>query len=193
MVRYSFQSLDNPLNQEKPEDAMKQKLSEKITQLRREAHLTQQQLAEVLNLSSAAISKWENGISVPDIETLCAMADYFQISMDTLLGRTPRRSRVALFLYNREGEDLCRRIIEERDGQIAGVVYSLEELECLLAGDDSIDRIIRVSLKSPPYTEDQKIDQLRAKFPKNGYMSIVPTSPDVLGSLLERCLDVDPF
>lgn len=52
--------------------------------------LTQEQLAEVVGVSPVAVSKWERRISIPDIEILCRLADYFKISVDELLGRKIR-------------------------------------------------------------------------------------------------------
>lgn len=193
VVRQSFQLLDNPLNPKKGEKDMKQKVSEKIAQLRKDAQLTQQQLAEALNVSSAAVSKWENGISAPDIDTLCTLADYFHVSVDTLLGRAPNRGKVAVFLYDHQGEDICRKVIQKRGGEIAGVVYSIRELETLLASDKTIHRIIQVSLDKVPHQVEDDMDKLRETYSANALMSIVPSSEDVLGPLLERCLDVDPF
>lgn len=48
---------------------------------------TQEQLAELVGVSSVAVSKWERGISVPEVELLCKLADLFGVSVDELLGR----------------------------------------------------------------------------------------------------------
>ncbi|MBR5524932.1 MAG: helix-turn-helix transcriptional regulator [Clostridia bacterium] len=56
-----------------------------IGQLRREAGMTQLELAETLNYSDKAVSKWERGESVPDVGTLKAIADIFSVSVDYLL------------------------------------------------------------------------------------------------------------
>lgn len=48
--------------------------------------MTQEQLAEAMNVSAAAVSKWENGQSVPDIAVLTALADYYEVSLDALVG-----------------------------------------------------------------------------------------------------------
>lgn len=56
----------------------------KIRTLRKNKNMTQEELAEVLLVSSQAISKWENGQSVPDIELLPVIARYFGITMDEL-------------------------------------------------------------------------------------------------------------
>lgn len=59
-------------------------IARKIKMLRKNKSMTQEQLAEVLGVSSQAVSKWENGISVPDIELLPILARYFGITMDEL-------------------------------------------------------------------------------------------------------------
>lgn len=60
-------------------------ISEKLQKLRRNAGLSQAQLAEVLHVSRAAVAKWENGNGIPDVANLKALAEYFQISIDILL------------------------------------------------------------------------------------------------------------
>ena len=61
-------------------------LGENIKRLRRDRQLTQEQLAEALEVSFQAVSKWETGTSYPDIQLLPVMADFFDVSVDTLLG-----------------------------------------------------------------------------------------------------------
>lgn len=61
-------------------------LNNNIARFRKEKGLTQEQLAKVLNVSVAAVSKWENGNNRPDIELLPALAEVFQVSVDALLG-----------------------------------------------------------------------------------------------------------
>ena len=60
-------------------------LGEKLQLLRRARGLSQEQLAETLNISRQAISKWENGDSVPDLEGLKAISQYFGVTADYLL------------------------------------------------------------------------------------------------------------
>ena len=56
-----------------------------IAKLRKEQGLTQQQLAEKLNLSNKTISKWESGAGSPDISNLSVLAEILGISVDELL------------------------------------------------------------------------------------------------------------
>ena len=66
---------------------MNETLGTNIMRLRKEAGLTQEQLANALGISYQAVSKWENGVSCPDISTLPLIADLFGVSIDSLFGR----------------------------------------------------------------------------------------------------------
>lgn len=70
-------------------------LSEKLYSLRKKSGLSQEQLAERLNVSRQAISKWESGSSVPESEKLIAVSSYFQVSLDYLLKEEDDRSKSA--------------------------------------------------------------------------------------------------
>ena len=60
-------------------------LAEKLYTLRKKAGLSQEQLAEQLNVSRQAISKWESGQSVPESDKLVSVSNYFSVSLDYLL------------------------------------------------------------------------------------------------------------
>lgn len=64
---------------------LKMVIAGNIGKLRREAGMTQLDLAEYLNYSDKAVSKWERGESVPDIGTLKQLADRFSVTVDYLL------------------------------------------------------------------------------------------------------------
>ena len=59
-----------------------------FSELRRDHHLTQRQMAKLLHVSSGTISNYETGKYVPSYETLIRIADYFDVTTDYLLGRT---------------------------------------------------------------------------------------------------------
>lgn len=59
--------------------------SEKLQQLRKQKELTQEQLAEKLYVSRAAVSKWESGRGWPNLDSLKDIAEFFGISLDELL------------------------------------------------------------------------------------------------------------
>ena len=60
----------------------------KLKTLREETGKTQAQLAEVFNISRQVYANYENGVNQPSPQMLIAMADYFQCSIDYLLGRS---------------------------------------------------------------------------------------------------------
>ena len=59
--------------------------NEKLQHLRKENNMTQEQLAERLYVSRAAVSKWESGKGYPNIESLKAISKLFSVSIDDLL------------------------------------------------------------------------------------------------------------
>jgi len=59
--------------------------SEKLYKLRKNSGLSQEQLAEQLNVSRQAISKWEQGTAVPESEKLITISNYFGVTVDYLL------------------------------------------------------------------------------------------------------------
>lgn len=61
-------------------------LGETIARLRKQHGMTQEQLAAKLNITFQAVSKWENGISQPDITMLPALAKIFDVTTDELFG-----------------------------------------------------------------------------------------------------------
>ena len=63
----------------------------KLYSLRVAKRMTQEQLAAVLSVSPAAVSKWERNLANPSIEMLWALADYFECSIDELVGREEKR------------------------------------------------------------------------------------------------------
>jgi transcriptional regulator with XRE-family HTH domain len=65
---------------------MKISIAENIRTLRKGCKLTQEQLAEALGVTVGAVSKWESAMSVPDISTIIGLADFFDTSVDALLG-----------------------------------------------------------------------------------------------------------
>lgn len=60
-------------------------LSEKLYKLRKKSGLSQEQLAEALNVSRQAVSKWESGSSMPESEKLIAISEHFGVTLDYLM------------------------------------------------------------------------------------------------------------
>ena len=85
---------------------MNLKIGEKIKQLRLRDGRRQEDLAESLCISSQAVSRWEIGVSYPDMELVPSIANYFHVSIDSLFG------------YQNDREDKIKAILEEADKMI---------------------------------------------------------------------------
>lgn len=71
-------------------------LGELIAELRQDRGLTQKELGDILCVSSGTISNYENGVHLPDVDKVIALANYFQVTTDYLLGRTSSNLPVEL-------------------------------------------------------------------------------------------------
>ncbi len=65
-----------------------------LKKLRDEKSISQKQLADVISVSQQSINKYENHNIEPDISTLIKLADYFDVSVDYLVGHTDIRHRI---------------------------------------------------------------------------------------------------
>ena len=75
-------------------------LAENIRRYRKERKLTQEQLSEVLGVTTGAVYKWEAGLSVPELDMLVSLADFFDSSVDALLGHRMNESSLKASLEN---------------------------------------------------------------------------------------------
>lgn len=66
---------------------MNETLGQRFQRLRKNAGLTQVDVAKKLNITSQAVSKWENDVSAPDISVLVEISDILGVSLDELLGK----------------------------------------------------------------------------------------------------------
>ena len=71
-------------------------IGENIAALRKKHNMTQEALAAEIGVSAQAVSKWENGTNLPDIQLLPILADIFGVSIDTLYGREKSRSELEI-------------------------------------------------------------------------------------------------
>jgi transcriptional regulator with XRE-family HTH domain len=67
-------------------------LSKRLKQLRDEINLTQEELAKLLNLSRGTYAHYELGKRQPDYDTLMSIANFFEVSVDYLLGNSDSRN-----------------------------------------------------------------------------------------------------
>lgn len=79
-----------------------EKIGQIICTYRKLNGISQEELAGIVGVSAGAVSKWERDISLPDLDVLCNLADYFQITVDELLGRKKRKITDIQFENERE-------------------------------------------------------------------------------------------
>lgn len=60
-------------------------IADRIQNLRKKKAISQEQLADVVGVSRQAVSKWESGQSIPDLEKVIVMSDYFGVTTDYIL------------------------------------------------------------------------------------------------------------
>ncbi len=85
-------------------------ICKKIKELRLDKHLTQEQLAERLNIAKATISAYESGYRFPSYEVLIRIAYIFNTTTDYLLGRE-RKNMVDLGDMKSEDVEIIKKLI----------------------------------------------------------------------------------
>ncbi len=96
----------------------KETFGQRITRLRKEKGLTQNDIAERVNVTSQAVSKWENDQATPDIDILVKLSEIYDISLDELLGKE-KHSTVLTNKPNKKDFDsmiLKITILDVKDG-----------------------------------------------------------------------------
>jgi transcriptional regulator with XRE-family HTH domain len=110
-------------------------LGKKIKQLRFKAGLTQEQLAEKLNIGPQAVSKWENSVAMPDIGTLPLLAEIFGITIDDLFDITAeqrfRRIENRMDAEEELPQDVFWEYEEFLKGQLASEQYAKRATELI--------------------------------------------------------------
>ena len=93
-----------------------------LSELRRTAGLSQRKAAADLNISQALLSHYENGAREPGLNFVCRVCDYYNVTADYLLGRSPNPDGVD------RGADIARVFIAEMRSLANKTEAALEEL-----------------------------------------------------------------
>lgn len=94
-------------------------LGTKISSLRKSKGLTQEQLAIQLNVSSQAVSKWENDLSIPDLPILIEISNLFNVTLDELIKQQEKNDIVTVVepeLRKPINKMMLRIIVNSSDG-----------------------------------------------------------------------------
>lgn len=124
-----------------------EKLAVNIKKSRMSMGLTQSELAEKMFVSSQAISKWEAGQNVPDLENLCGLAKIFSTSVDKLLGNDSNENddkfligidggatKTEFLLFTESGKVVNRVVLEGSNPNVCGMEKTLSVLKSGIDG-----------------------------------------------------------
>lgn len=150
-----------PCESKKDKEIVDMTFAENLKMLRKQAGMSQEQLAEKIGVSRQAVTKWETGAGIPDIENIMAISTLFDISIDDLLSNKSGSKKLpeTEYLY----ESVTEYDIDESkryDMKLGGAK------RLVLVGDEG--EKIRVSLGSNTFSALQndfkvKIDDIRKR------------------------------
>ena len=72
------------------------KFSEKLKQIRKELHLSQEQFAEKIGVSRQTVAKWEAGETMPDLLNCDALASLYDVSLDDFIHFNPKEEQMPI-------------------------------------------------------------------------------------------------
>lgn len=159
-------------------------LAEKLKAKRREHGVTQEKLAQFLNVSFQAVSKWENSTAYPDISLLPDIARFFDITVDELLQAEVIDDQKLVFQYEQKAEESVR------NGGLEEALVMWQEAykklpnnarvkECLMSAYFDIDKvkyqkeIIELGTElynsqAPSYYKGQAVSQIAGTYAESG-------------------------
>ncbi|MEG1999915.1 MAG: helix-turn-helix transcriptional regulator [Evtepia sp.] len=109
------------------------KFGDILSELRHDKNLLQKDIANLIHVSVSTVSNYETGAHFPDIQTIMKLADFFQVPIDYLLGRTKFYHNYdilnQLLKNNLTVADLMNTILTLDDKDIASLIEYLELLK----------------------------------------------------------------
>lgn len=128
-------------------------LGNKILELRKQKHVTQEELAAELGVTAAAVSKWENGYTLPDVLMLCALADFFAVTTDELLGRAKEWKYAVIAAKTTELGEKIKKLALNYGISTKAIYPTFEETLSHTEADRSVS-IMLISLAEPVPEEE---------------------------------------
>ena len=116
---------------------MKNNLSNNIYKYRKKMKMSQEELGDVIGVSTQAVSKWERGISDPGLNHIIAMSEIFSVSLDELIDvrRDVRKTayigidgggtKTEFVLFTEQGHIVNRICLEGSNANVCATMYLL--------------------------------------------------------------------
>jgi transcriptional regulator with XRE-family HTH domain len=108
-------------------------IAENVKRLRRQRDMTQDELAAVLGVSAQSVSKWEVGASYPELETIPLIANFFDISVDELLGMANIRDEARIAAEVERTHEIFRSMMGKNGEEAEDYMDRVREIERNLA------------------------------------------------------------
>ena len=108
---------------------MKETFGQRFQRLRKEAGLTQEEVAEKVGITPQGVSKWENDLSSPDINILVKLAEILGVSVEELLGKDKEKTKV---LQDFDYKKAVLKIVVDSEGDKVKINFPLALGEAVL-------------------------------------------------------------
>ena len=175
-----------------------------LRELRKEKGLTQEQLADVFNVSARTVSRWETGSNMPDISILIEIADYYDLDVREILNGErkkidPSDIRGIADYADKEKEKMALRT---RIYAVAGIISMLVFVTCTsFAPDKLIFNLLRsvslifvyIALASSLIYTTERLQTLQRKFKASLLRNTVITILTIVGGILLFALVIPLF
>lgn len=137
-------------------------IGKQILSLRKQRGITQEVLAAEMGVTVGAVSKWENGNALPDIIMICALADFFEVSTDELLGRTSKKRG---FIVCDDARFICtmiKNIVEKEDYECIGLAENGTQLWELLG--NKVPHFVFLDIHFPNEDGLEMLKQIKERY-----------------------------
>jgi len=141
-----------------------------ILELRKQKNVTQEELAAELGVTAAAVSKWENNYTLPDILMLCALADYFHVTTDELLGRNVEVKYAVIVTENQKLGKRIQDFAAQYGFRAVGIYTDQEEAIAAALQDEKVTYMLAGKYQGGCF-DDSHLEKL---------VSISPTDDEII-------------
>ena len=111
----------------------------RLANVRKQHNLTQNDIADRLHISAQAVSKWENDLTSPDIDTLIKLSEIYDMSMDELIGKE-KTEPVYLAKEERKSIEslMLKIVVNSKDGDSVKINLPMAAVKAFLNNDTSV-------------------------------------------------------
>lgn len=111
----------------------------RLANVRKQHNLTQNDIADRLHISAQAVSKWENDLTSPDIDTLIKLSEIYDMSMDELIGKEKTEP---VYLPKEERKSIeslmLKIVVNSKDGDSVKINLPMAAVKAFLNNDTSV-------------------------------------------------------